>query len=181
MDCGYQNSWDHAVDVTKLQRYDPRLLDYLVADALEDHVSLKVATVDQDLNQKQHPYAVLDLGSGWGGLSFSFYKRWSGRSVRVLTRGITISQEQLRVTKDKSQEHCTDAGERNQTNATVSCEFHLKSYDSPDLASLLPPSSQSGFDAAVAVESLVHSDSLLHTLRNVVDALRPGVADEHAL
>jgi hypothetical protein len=50
MEGGHQNTWDHAAVVTKLHRYEPRLLGYLVADALEDHARLRIGAVDQWLN-----------------------------------------------------------------------------------------------------------------------------------
>jgi SAM-dependent methyltransferase len=93
---------------------------------------------------------VLDAGCGFGGTIFHWQPRIGGRY-----EGITLSRVQLAVAQREA---------RRRGIADL-CQFRVQSYDGP---------LGSGFDAVVAIESLIHSPNLRHTLANLSDALQPG-------
>jgi SAM-dependent methyltransferase len=93
---------------------------------------------------------VLDAGCGFGGTIFHWQPRIGGRY-----EGITLSRVQLAVAQREA---------RRRGIADV-CRFRLQSYDGP---------LGTGFDAVVAIESLIHSPNLDHTLTNLASALAPG-------
>ncbi|HZS20413.1 MAG TPA: methyltransferase [Pseudonocardiaceae bacterium] len=93
---------------------------------------------------------VLDAGCGFGGTIFHWQPRIGGRY-----EGITLSRVQLAVAQREA---------RRRGIADV-CRFRLQSYDEP---------LGTGFDAVVAIESLIHSPDLRHTLSNLSGALQPG-------
>jgi SAM-dependent methyltransferase len=93
---------------------------------------------------------VLDAGCGFGGTIFHWQPRIGGRY-----KGITLSRVQLAVAQREA---------RRRGIADV-CRFRVQSYDEP---------LGSGFDAVVAIESLIHSPDLHRTLSNLAGALQPG-------
>jgi SAM-dependent methyltransferase len=93
---------------------------------------------------------VLDAGCGFGGTIFHWQPRIGGRY-----EGITLSRVQLKVAQ-------REARRRGIADA---CRFRLHSYDGP---------LGTGFDAVVAIESLIHSPDLDRTLPNLASALAPG-------
>ncbi len=95
---------------------------------------------------------VLDAGCGFGGTIFHWQRRAGGRYD-----GLTLSRVQLRVARREA---------RHRALADV-CRFHLQSYDAAAPGA-------GGFDAVVAIESLIHSPNLERTIPNLAAALRPG-------
>lgn len=93
---------------------------------------------------------VLDAGCGFGGTIFHWQRRIGGRY-----EGITLSRVQLTVAQ-------REARRRGIADA---CRFRVQSYDGP---------LGTGFDAVVAIESLIHSPDLERTLPNLAGALTPG-------
>jgi SAM-dependent methyltransferase len=93
---------------------------------------------------------VLDAGCGFGGTIFHWQPRIGGRY-----EGITLSRVQLAVA-----EH-----EARRRGIADACQFRVQSYDE---------TLGSGFDAIVAIESLVHSPDLHRTISNLAGALQPG-------
>jgi SAM-dependent methyltransferase len=93
---------------------------------------------------------VLDAGCGFGGTIFHWQPRIGGRY-----EGITLSRVQLAVAQREA---------RRRGIAHV-CQFRVQSYDEP---------LGSGFDAVVAIESLIHSPDLRRTLANLSGALQSG-------
>jgi len=93
---------------------------------------------------------VLDAGCGFGGTIFHWQPRIGGRY-----EGITLSRVQLAVAQREA---------RRRGIAHV-CQFRLQSYDEP---------LGSGFDAIIAIESLIHSPDLHRTLSNLAGALQPA-------
>jgi SAM-dependent methyltransferase len=93
---------------------------------------------------------VLDAGCGFGGTVFHWQSRIGGRY-----EGITLSRVQLAVAQREA---------RRRGIADV-CRFRVHSYDGP---------LGTGFDAVVAIESLIHSPDLDRTLANLAGALAPG-------
>ena len=93
---------------------------------------------------------VLDAGCGFGGTIFHWQPRIGGRY-----EGITLSRVQLAVAQREA---------RRRGIADV-CRFRMQSYDGP---------LGTGFDAVVAIESLIHSPNLDRTLTNLASALAPG-------
>ncbi|MDQ3825074.1 MAG: methyltransferase [Actinomycetota bacterium] len=93
---------------------------------------------------------VLDAGCGFGGTIFHWQPRIGGRY-----EGITLSAVQLAVAQR----------EAHRRGIADVCRFRLRSYDEPP---------GSGFDAVVAIESLIHSPNLHRTLSNLSGALQPG-------
>ncbi|HYZ38355.1 MAG TPA: methyltransferase [Pseudonocardiaceae bacterium] len=93
---------------------------------------------------------VLDAGCGFGGTVFHWQSRIGGRY-----EGITLSRVQLAVAQREA---------RRRGIADV-CRFRVQSYDGP---------LGTGFDAVVAIESLIHSPDLDRTLANLAGALAPG-------
>jgi SAM-dependent methyltransferase len=93
---------------------------------------------------------VLDAGCGFGGTIFHWQPRIGG-----CYEGITLSAVQLAVAQREA---------RRRGIADV-CRFRVQSYDAPV---------GSGFDAVIAIESLIHSPDLHHTLPNLSSALQPG-------
>jgi SAM-dependent methyltransferase len=93
---------------------------------------------------------VLDAGCGFGGTIFHWQSRIGGHYD-----GITLSRVQLAVAQREA---------RRRGIADV-CRFRVHSYDGP---------LETGFDAVVAIESLIHSPGLDRTLSNLAGALAPG-------
>lgn len=93
---------------------------------------------------------VLDAGCGFGGTIFHWQPRIGGRY-----EGITLSRVQLAVAQREA---------RRRGTADI-CQFRLQSYDGP---------LGTGFDAVVAIESLIHSPNLDRTLPNLAGALARG-------
>jgi SAM-dependent methyltransferase len=93
---------------------------------------------------------VLDAGCGFGGTMFHWHRRVGGHYD-----GLTLSKVQVEVARRQARD-CAIAD---------ACRFHLRSYD----AAL-----ERGYDAAVAIESLIHAPNLEHTVRNLAGGLRPG-------
>jgi SAM-dependent methyltransferase len=93
---------------------------------------------------------VLDAGCGFGGTIFHWQPRIGGRY-----EGITLSRVQLAVAQREARRR----------GITGACRFRLQSYDGP---------LGTGFDAVVAIESLIHSPDLDRTLPNQARALAPG-------
>lgn len=93
---------------------------------------------------------VLDAGCGFGGTIFHWQSRIGGRY-----EGITLSSVQLAVAQREAR----------QRGIADVCRFRVQSYDEP---------LGSGFDAVVAIESLIHSPDLHRTLANLSAALRPS-------
>jgi SAM-dependent methyltransferase len=93
---------------------------------------------------------VLDAGSGFGGTIFHWQSRIGGRY-----EGVTLSRVQLAVAEREAQRR----------GIADHCRFRVQSYDEQ---------LESGFDAVVAVESLIHSPDLHRTMPNLASALRPG-------
>jgi SAM-dependent methyltransferase len=93
---------------------------------------------------------VLDAGCGFGGTIFHWQPRIGGRY-----EGVTLSRVQLAVAEREA---------RRRGIAHI-CRFRLQSYDEP---------LGHDFDAVVAIESLIHSPDLDHTLSNLASTLRPG-------
>ncbi len=93
---------------------------------------------------------VLDAGCGFGGTMFDWHRRAGGRYD-----GLTLSKVQV----DVAERHARKRGIED------ACRFHLRSYDAP----LLPE-----YDAAVAIESLIHAPDLDRTIANLAGGLRPG-------
>jgi len=93
---------------------------------------------------------VLDAGCGFGGTIFHWQPRIGGRY-----EGITLSRVQLAVAQ-------REARRRGIADA---CRFRIQSYDGP---------LGTGFNAVVAIESLIHSPNLDRTLPNLAGALAHG-------
>jgi SAM-dependent methyltransferase len=93
---------------------------------------------------------VLDAGCGFGGTIFHWQPRIGGRY-----EGITLSRVQLAVAQR----------EAHRRGVADVCQFRVQSYDEP---------LGTGFDAIVAIESLIHSPDLDRTLPNLARALAPG-------
>jgi SAM-dependent methyltransferase len=93
---------------------------------------------------------VLDAGCGFGGTIFYWQGRIGGRY-----EGVTLSRVQLGVAE-------REARRRGIADA---CRFRLQSYDQ---------ALGQGFDAVVAIESLLHSPDLERTIPNLASSLRPG-------
>ncbi|MGH9277994.1 MAG: SAM-dependent methyltransferase [Acidimicrobiales bacterium] len=93
---------------------------------------------------------VLDAGCGFGGTVFHWHGRIGGRY-----EGVTISPVQHRIA----------VREARRRGIGAACRFRVQSYDDP---------LGGGFDAVVAIESLIHSSDLGHTVANLAAALRPG-------
>jgi SAM-dependent methyltransferase len=96
-----------------------------------------------------HP-RVLDAGCGFGGTIFHWQPRIGGRY-----EGITLSRVQLAVAQR----------EAHRRGIAQVCRFRMQSYDEP---------LGTGFDAIVAIESLIHSPDLDRTLPNLASALAPS-------
>lgn len=92
----------------------------------------------------------LDAGCGWGGTIFRACELSDGRFD-----GVTLSAVQQRVATE-------EAARRGLSDR---CRFHLRSYDEPP---------DRGYDAVIAIESLVHSPDIGRTLDGLLAALRPG-------
>jgi len=92
---------------------------------------------------------VLDAGCGFGGTIFRWQRRLGGAFD-----GFTLSRVQWRLA-------CREARRR---ALESKCRFYLRSYDDPI---------EERYDAVVSIESLVHSQSFPHTLRNLAQALKP--------
>ncbi len=93
---------------------------------------------------------VLDAGCGFGGTTFYWQRQAGGRYD-----GLTLSKVQV----DVAERHARARG------IAEACRFHLRSYDEP---------LEREYDAAVAIESLVHARHLDRTVANLATALRPG-------
>lgn len=93
---------------------------------------------------------VLDAGCGFGGTIFHWHERIGG-----VYDGLTLSRVQLRVARREARRR----------RAEQACRFHLKSYDAPI---------DEGYDAVVAIESLVHARDISRTVSNLAGGLRAG-------
>ncbi|HVG20579.1 MAG TPA: class I SAM-dependent methyltransferase [Blastocatellia bacterium] len=93
---------------------------------------------------------VLDAGCGFGGTIFHWHSRVGGSYD-----GLTLSRVQLRVARREARRRGIDGD----------CRFHLQSYDAQIAGT---------YDAAVAIESLIHSRDLNTTIPNLAKSLRPG-------
>jgi SAM-dependent methyltransferase len=93
---------------------------------------------------------VLDAGCGFGGTMFDWHRRAGGRYD-----GLTLSKVQV----DVAERHARRQG------IADACHFHLRSYDEPLARE---------YDAAVAIESLIHAPDLDRTVANLAGALVPG-------
>jgi SAM-dependent methyltransferase len=93
---------------------------------------------------------VLDAGCGFGGTMFHWQRRAAGRYD-----GLTLSKVQV----DVAERHARERG------IAEVCRFHLRSYDAP---------LEREYDAAVAIESLIHAADLDATVANLAGGLRPG-------
>ncbi len=94
---------------------------------------------------------VLDAGCGLGGTIFRWQARFGGRYD-----GLTLSPEQ----------HRRASAEAARRDISEACRFHLRSYQEPMAAA--------SYDAAIAIESLVHSPDPTHTIANLAQGLAPG-------
>lgn len=101
---------------------------------------------------------VLDAGCGFGGTIFHWQRRAGGHYD-----GLTLSRVQLRVARREARRR----------GLTEACRFHLQSYDAPPPRPSPTPAA-GGYDAVVAIESMIHSPDLGRTLPNLAGALRPG-------
>jgi cyclopropane fatty-acyl-phospholipid synthase-like methyltransferase len=112
----------------------------------------RLYVVDRALAAAELPPAprVLDAGCGFGGTVF----RWHGRMGGDYD-GLTVSRVQWKVA-------CREARRR---GLAARCRFHLRSYDEPTTG---------GYDAVVAIESLIYSPCFEQTFASLVAALRPG-------
>jgi SAM-dependent methyltransferase len=93
---------------------------------------------------------VLDAGCGFGGTMFHWQRRVGGSYD-----GLTLSKVQV----DVAERHARRRG------IADACRFELRSYDQP---------LERRYDAAVAIESLIHAPDLARTAANLAAALRPG-------
>jgi SAM-dependent methyltransferase len=93
---------------------------------------------------------VLDAGCGFGGTMFHWQQRVGGRYD-----GLTLSKVQVCV----AERHARERG------IAASCRFVLGSYDDPLARE---------YDAAVAIESLIHAADLEGTMVNLASGLRSG-------
>lgn len=97
---------------------------------------------------------VLDVGCGTGGRA-----RWLARAANVSVTGISISPQQVAEASARAAREGLDSRLR----------FQLA--DAADL-----PFADGGFDAAIAIESILHMPNKLRVLRELVRVLRPGPA-----
>lgn len=93
---------------------------------------------------------VLDAGCGFGGTILRWHERRGGRYD-----GLTLSRVQARVARREARRRGIDEA----------CRFHVKSYDAELTGE---------YDAVVAIESLIHSPDLGHTISNLASVLAPG-------
>jgi SAM-dependent methyltransferase len=93
---------------------------------------------------------VLDAGCGFGGTIMRCAASWGGRYD-----GLTLSEVQ----RSRAQ----DAADRRGLGA--SCRFHRRSYDDPPAGP---------FDLIIAIESLVHSADIAHSIACLAGVLAPG-------
>lgn len=100
--------------------------------------------------QLSEPPRALDAGCGFGGTIFHWHERVGGTYD-----GLTLSRVQLRVAQRTAQRR----------GISDVCRFHLKSYDAPVTGS---------YDVITAIESLIHSPDLNHTIPNLAKSLRTG-------
>ncbi len=103
----------------------------------------------ENLSLQQNP-CVLDAGCGFGGTIFWLHEKIGGRYD-----GITISASQKKI---------ADSHARKKEKKS-SCRFFVQNYDQP-----LGPI----YDVIIAIESLIHSKEINHTINNLSNGLKSG-------
>lgn len=93
---------------------------------------------------------VLDAGCGFGGTIFRWHSRIGGQYD-----GLTLSRVQQRIAQR----------EASRRGIGAECQFHLRSFDEPISAT---------YDAVVAIEALIYSPDIGHTLGNLSAGISPG-------
>ena len=113
------------------------------------YVNRRMLEVAGDAGLASSP-RVLDAGCGFGGTIFYWHERIGGRYD-----GLTLSKVQVQVAERQARRDGIDDA----------CGFHLRSYDDPQPRE---------YDAVVAIESLLHSADLGHSIASLAAAVAPG-------